>query len=143
MHRRIRLITVGLCIFIASLALAQKRSITEKDLFQFNWIGDPQISPDGSRVAFVKVSVNDKQDGYDTSIWSVSLRGDEQPIRIGSGSHDSAPRWSPDGKWLVFVRSPEAPAAAAGPGGRPSGGPQLYIMPTSGGESWRARTWCL
>src|SRR5712671_4663916 len=81
-------------------AQAQKRSITEKDLFQFNWIGDPQISPDASRVAFVKVTVNEKKDGYDTSIWSVSLRGNESPRRVTNGNHDSAPRWSPDGKWL-------------------------------------------
>jgi len=59
---------------------AQKRSITEKDIFQFNWIGDPQISPDGSRVAFVKVTVNEKKDGYDTSIWSVGTRGNEAPV---------------------------------------------------------------
>ena len=31
---------------------AQKRNIKETDIFQFKWIGDPQISPDGSRVAF-------------------------------------------------------------------------------------------
>src|ERR1700758_163305 len=58
-------------------AQGQKRSITEKDIFQFNWIGDPQISPDGSRVAFVKVTVNDKKDGYDTAIWSVPMLCDE------------------------------------------------------------------
>ncbi len=37
---------------IASL-FAEKRPITEKDLFDFVWIGDLQISPDGTRVAFV------------------------------------------------------------------------------------------
>ncbi len=48
----------------ASEGLAQKRNITEKDLFDFVWIGDPQISPDGSRVLFVRVTVNVKKDGY-------------------------------------------------------------------------------
>src|SRR6516162_8268093 len=75
-----------------------KRSITEKDIFQFNWIGDPQISPDGTQVAFVKVSVNDKKDGYDTSIWNVPMRGDDTPRRVTDGKRDSSPRWSPDGK---------------------------------------------
>src|SRR5258708_22501496 len=100
MHRSVRRIAISLCIFVTVLAFAQKRSITEKDLFQFNWIGDPQISPDGPSVAFVKVSVNEKKDGYDTSIWSVSTRGDEEPRRMACGIHDSSPRWSPDGKEL-------------------------------------------
>src|SRR5205085_9074388 len=55
------------------------------------------------------------------------------------GNHDSAPRWSPDGKWLAFVRSPDTPAAppaTAGPGVRPPA-PQLYIVPMTGGESWK------
>src|SRR4029077_13875943 len=30
-------------------ALAEKRPITEKDLWDFVWFGDPQVSPDGSR----------------------------------------------------------------------------------------------
>src|SRR5215472_14411777 len=123
MHRVSRLLTAALCLSVfVVLAQAQKRSITEKDIFQFNWIGDPQISPDGARVAFVKVSVSEKKDGYDTSIWSVSLRGDEPPRRLTDGKRDASPRWSPDGKWLVFVRTPEpAPPAAAGAGGRPAG----------------------
>jgi dipeptidyl aminopeptidase/acylaminoacyl peptidase len=136
MYRCARGIAISLCIFVTFLAFAQKRSITEKDLFQFNWIGDPQISPDGSRVAFVKVTVNDKKDGYDTSIWSVSMHGDEQPRRMASGNHDSSPRWSLDGKWLAFIRASDAPAPGSAAPGRPSG-PQLYMLPTTGGESWK------
>ncbi|HSM87745.1 MAG TPA: S9 family peptidase [Candidatus Limnocylindrales bacterium] len=140
MHRFVRLLLPVVVLATAIAALAQKRAITEKDIFQFNWIGDPQVSPDGSRVAFVKVSVNEKKDGYDTSIWSVSTRGDEPPRRMTDGKHDASPQWSPDGKWLVFVRVPEAnghPAApGAGPGTRPPA-PQLYLLPLSGGESWK------
>ena len=137
-ERRMLLVVVALAVSV--VVVAQKRSITEKDIFQFNWIGDPQISPDGARVAFVKVTVNDKKDNYDTSIWSVSTRGDESPRRMTDGRHDASPRWSPDGKWLVFVRQPEpaGPPAVGGPGG--SGRPpsaQLYMLPMNGGESWK------
>src|SRR5215475_11885941 len=140
-----RLTIAALLIALSTVSVAQKRSITEKDIFQFVWIGDPQISPDGSRVAFVKVTVNDKKDNYDTSIWSVSTRGDEAPRRMTDGRHDSSPRWSPDGKWLVFVRQPEAGGAAVSgmPGGAPGAGAgrppaaQLYMLPMSGGESWK------
>ncbi|HWZ42950.1 MAG TPA: S9 family peptidase [Candidatus Saccharimonadales bacterium] len=134
MHRTIRLFVAVLILIAAVAAPAQKRSITEKDIFQFNWIGDPQISPDASRVAFVKVTVNDKKDGYDTSIWSVSTRGGEPPSRLTDGKHDASPRWSPDGKWLVFVRTP-GPSGAGGTAKPPAA--QLYMLPVSGGESWK------
>ena len=63
----------------ATVVSAEKRNITEKDLFDFVWIGDPQISPDGTRVAFVRVTVNEKKEGYNTSIWSVPVAGGEKP----------------------------------------------------------------
>lgn len=136
MYRALRLLAFVVPLLAAAFALAaEKRAITEKDIFQFNWIGDPQISPDGSSVAFVKVSVNDKKDGYDTSVWSVPISGDEPPRRLSDGKHDSSPRWSPDGKWLVFVRAPEA-ASPAGQSARPPAS-QLYMLPMSGGESWK------
>src|SRR5262249_149502 len=136
MCRSICVIAISFCLCAAPAVFAQRRSITEKDLFEFNWIGDPQVSPDGSRLVFVKVSVNEKKDGYDTSLWSVSTQGREAARRITGGNHDSSPRWSPDGKWLAFVRTLDA-EAQAGPGIARNSSPQLYLLPTNGGESWR------
>ena len=109
-------------------AAAQKRNITEKDLFDFVWIGDPQISPDGMRVAFVRVTVNEKREGYNTSIWSVPVAGGEEPHQLTKGDHDSTPRWSPDGKSLLFLRASEKD-------GKPEP-PQLSILPMAGGDSF-------
>src|SRR5688572_2761700 len=99
------ILSVLLITFVCTVspASAQKRNITEKDLFNFVWVGDPQISPDGSRVAFVRVTVNEKKDGYDTSIWTTSTINGETH-QLTSGTRDSSARWSPDGKYLVFVR---------------------------------------
>ena len=115
-------------IFVVTPAIAQKRNITERDLFNFNWIADPQVAPDGSRVAFVKVTVNEKRDGYNTSIWVVSTSSGETK-QLTSGARDSSPRWSPDGKYLVFVRVPEKD-------GRPDQ-PQLFMLSMDGGEAWQ------
>jgi dipeptidyl aminopeptidase/acylaminoacyl peptidase len=107
---------------------AEKRNITEKDLFDFVWIGDPQVSPDGSRVAFVRITVNEKKEGYNTSIWTVPLAGGEEPHQLTKGDHDSAPRWSPDGKFLLFLRATEKNGKTEPP--------QLAILPVAGGDSF-------
>ncbi len=120
-------------IFILILVLisltafaADRRAITEKDIFQFQWVGDPQISADQARVVFVKVVVNAKRDGYETSLWTVPFAGGEPPLRLTTGPRDGLPRWSPDGKWLVFTRSVDKD-------GKPQPA-QLYLLSMNGGE---------
>ena len=123
----VRLFIVVLVFAVA--ASAQKRNITEKDLFDIAWVGDPQVSPDGSKVAFAKVTVNSAKTNYDTSLWLVSASGNEEPVRITNGIRDTAPRWSPDGRSLVFARGSETPG--------PANAPQLYVLPMTGGEAFQ------
>jgi dipeptidyl aminopeptidase/acylaminoacyl peptidase len=130
MLSRLWFVLIAITLFAAP-APAQKRNITEKDLFNFVWAGDTQIAPDGSRVAFVRVTVNEKKDGYNTAIWSVSPATGETH-QLTAGPRDSTPRWSPDGKFLVFVRVTEKD-------GRPDL-PQLFMLPMAGGDSFQFTT---
>ncbi len=130
MFRRINLL-LALVLAIALIPPAPsladgKRVITEMDLFKFVWIADPQISPDGSRVAFVRVWVNQKADRYDTALWIVPANGGAAR-QLTAGPRDSSPRWSPDGKQLAFIRSAEKE-------GRPQP-PQIYLLAFDGGEA--------
>src|SRR4030095_15565862 len=126
--RRLLWVVIVLTFSLAGSSLAQQRNITEKDLFDFVWVADPQVSPDASRVAFVRVTVNDKKDGYNTAIWSVSPETGEVR-QLTSGTRDSSPRWSPDGQSLLFVRVTEKD-------GKPDV-PQLFILSMAGGDSFQ------
>src|SRR5206468_2483954 len=101
---------------------AQQRAISDSDLFAFRWVASPQVSPDGRQAAYVLVMVNAKHDGYETSLWLVNTDGASPPRRLTAGLRDGAPRWSPDGSTLAFVRPTD-------------GRPQLYLLPLSGGEA--------
>ena len=124
------------CLAVVSLAAIltlrpayaadSKRGITETDLYSFQWIANPQISPDGSHIVYTHVAVNSKRDGYDTSLWLVPSSGG--PARqLTSGPRDSGPRWSPDGKLMAFARSSEKD-------GKPQPS-QIYLLSMEGGEA--------
>src|SRR6266446_1591405 len=118
--------SIALVTLAAPLAAAT-RPIAETDLFRFTWIADPQISPDGRRVAFVRVSVDAKKTGYETALCMVEADGSRPPRAFTTGPQDLSPRWSPDGTRLVFTRAVEK-AGKLGPS-------QLYLVATDGGEA--------
>jgi dipeptidyl aminopeptidase/acylaminoacyl peptidase len=110
----------------AAARAAEKRPITETDLFRFIWVADPQISPDGRQVAFVRVTVNKKKEGYDAAIWIVPTDGSEAPRAFTNGL-DTNPRWAPDGSRLAFNRVVEKE-------GKPQPA-QLWVLSLRGGEA--------
>src|SRR5436309_570920 len=126
--KKIPVVLAALVVLAIAVPGAQgQRPITEKDLLKFTWIADPQISPDGATVAFVRVTVNERENRYETALYAVSASGSEPPRRLTSGIHDTTPRWSPDGHRLAFVR-----AAAKDGKAQP---PQIYILHMDGGEA--------
>ena len=100
-----------------------KRPITADDLNRIHYVQDPQISPDGLHVAFVKVTPDPLEKAYNRNIWLLPLPEGEA-FQLTRGDTDSQPRWSPDGSKLAFVS-----------GRREK--PQILILPTAspGGEA--------
>jgi dipeptidyl aminopeptidase/acylaminoacyl peptidase len=99
-----------------------------EDLLKFVWVADPQISPDGTKIAFTRVHVDEEEDEYRTSIWLIETGAPEgtAPRALTTGPFDSQPRWAPDGSRLAFVRrkASKEPGEAA----------QLCVLPMTGGE---------
>jgi dipeptidyl aminopeptidase/acylaminoacyl peptidase len=125
--KKLYLLATAMFLAVALPGAQGKRFITEHDLFKFTWIADPQISPDGTTVAFVRVNVNEKDNRYETSLFTVPAAGGDAPRRLTSGTRDITPRWAPDGKRIVFIRAVEKD-------GKPQPG-QLYLLQMDGGEA--------
>ena len=100
-----------------------KRGFVPEDLWLLRMVSDPQVSPDGSRVAFVVASPDKETDKPAATIWVAPADGSSKARRFTSGPEDSSPRWSPDGRWLAFV-------AERGHG------PQLHLASLDGGEAF-------
>src|SRR5947207_800724 len=81
--KKVSILAVAVLLTIASPGAQGKRFITEKDLFKFTWIADPQISPDGATVAFVRVTVNEKDNRYETSVFAVPAAGERLQHIVG------------------------------------------------------------
>src|SRR5436305_1369805 len=76
------------------------------DIYALTSVGDPRLSPDARRVAYVVNRIDGEANRYRSAIWVASVDGSEEPRQLTSGERsDGSPRWSPDGRWLALVDS--------------------------------------
>ncbi|MGZ3610890.1 MAG: S9 family peptidase [Ktedonobacteraceae bacterium] len=102
-------------------------SIDVDDLITLKVAIDPQISPDGSFIAYT-VQSNENSNTTSSAIWLIHSQDSktQTPRQLTSTGiqkyHDSAPRWSPDGQFLAFLSDR-------------SGTVQIHLLPLAGGET--------
>ncbi|HKT46937.1 MAG TPA: S9 family peptidase [Candidatus Acidoferrales bacterium] len=108
--RNAPLIFAALAIFTCP-ALAQQppaqnspaNRISAMDIFHFQYALDPQISPDGSKIVYVRDFADIMTDKRDSNLWIVNADGTEnRPLTTGAHSDDS-PKWSPDGTRIAYI----------------------------------------
>jgi acylaminoacyl-peptidase len=103
---------LSLCVLALALwnqpAAAQGNAadrIQLADIFQLEMAADPRISPDGSKIVYVRSFMDIMTDRRRSNLWIVNYDGtDHRPLTTGNANY-SSPRWSPDGSRLLYVSS--------------------------------------
>jgi dipeptidyl aminopeptidase/acylaminoacyl peptidase len=126
--KRLALI-VGFVVSMSSACAmaADKRPMTIDDLFKFQRISEPQISPDGKTVAYVVGTVDLPGNKTASSIWLASTQDSKPHALTNTTKKDSHPRWSPDGQRILFESNR-------------SGDNQLWVIDVNGGEAQQLTT---
>ena len=94
----------SICALLPVTAYAQRSDrLLPSDIFRLQYTTDPQISPDGKTIAYVRQFANIMEDRRESNIWIVSLDGTADRALTSAHTTDTSPRWSPDGTRLAFL----------------------------------------
>lgn len=107
---------------LAAAAEPVKKPLQLMDVFQLQFASDPQASPDGKRIVYVRNFMDVMHDRARSNIWIVNADGKNHEALTTGNQRDSNPRWSPDGSRLLYISDV-------------SGKPQLYCRWLSTGRT--------
>jgi acylaminoacyl-peptidase len=120
---------ISLIVLVALAAItlqAQKKrgGLTVEDIFNLQTASDPQISPDGQRIVYVRGLADIMTDRRYSNLWIINADGaNHRPVTTGIHSY-SSPRWSPDGTRLAYISDED-------------GRPQIYVRWMDSGQTVR------
>ena len=108
---------IALVLFFIPLALSASQPsdlLTIKDVFNLETATDPQISPDGKKIVYVRQFADIMTDRYYSNLWIINFDGTNNRALTTGNHNDSSPLWSPDGSRLIFISKRD-------------GSPQIYL----------------
>jgi dipeptidyl aminopeptidase/acylaminoacyl peptidase len=104
-------ISLASALGASSVLLAQNgRAMTIEDLLGGVRVSDPQLSPDGRSVAYLRTTTDVKSGRRNADIWMVAADGGEPRELVGGEKSENTPRWSPDGRRLAFISTRDGAA---------------------------------
>ena len=93
----------GAALSCQSVVAATGDLLQPADIFELEFASDPQISPDGKEVVYVRNFMDIMRDRRRSSLWIIGSDGtNHRPLTTGNGAYVS-PRWSPDGTRLLYL----------------------------------------
>jgi dipeptidyl aminopeptidase/acylaminoacyl peptidase len=114
-----------LLLLLATLLLwapgRAQTGLTSADLYKLRSVGEVELSPDGSRIAYA-VTNNDQPGRPYSQTWIMNL-DTRQSLRLGRAS---SPRWSPDGQWIAYLTGEGVTVA------KPDGTGSVALAPVAG-----------
>jgi acylaminoacyl-peptidase len=99
---------VLLTCFSLQFCFAQVKSNLELlDIFDMEYVSNPQISPNGKQIIYVRNFKDVMTDKNLSNLWIINYDGsNHRPLTTGN-HNDSYPRWSHDGKKIIFKSNRE------------------------------------
>ena len=113
-------------LLLVPVSRAQHRSdrLDPMDVFNLQYASDPQISPDGNRIVYVREFSDMMSDEHKSNLWIINFDGTNQRAVTTGNFSDGSPRWSPDGTRIAYISDRD-------------GKPQIYVRWMDTGQTAR------